>query len=41
MRAGAKGVRIELAGRLGGAEMFRREKEVSRQCSIALMRARY
>ena len=27
MRAGAKGVRIEVAGRLNGAEMSRREKE--------------
>ncbi|HSX24276.1 MAG TPA: 30S ribosomal protein S3, partial [Candidatus Saccharimonadales bacterium] len=26
MRAGAKGIRIEIAGRLGGAEMSRREK---------------
>src|ERR1700722_2542854 len=29
MRAGAKGVRIEVAGRLNGAEMSRREKEVA------------
>jgi len=28
MRAGAKGVRIEVSGRLNGAEMSRREKEV-------------
>src|SRR5882724_1902192 len=28
MRAGAKGVRIEMSGRLGGMEMSRREKEV-------------
>jgi len=28
MRAGAKGVRIQLSGRLGGNEMSRREKEV-------------
>ena len=28
MRAGAKGVRIQVAGRLNGAEMSRREKEV-------------
>ena len=28
MRAGAKGIRIEVAGRLNGAEMSRREKEV-------------
>lgn len=29
MRAGAKGIRIEVAGRLNGAEMSRREKEVA------------
>jgi len=28
MRAGAKGVRVEVAGRLNGAEMSRREKEI-------------
>ncbi|MBX4190790.1 30S ribosomal protein S3 [Candidatus Saccharibacteria bacterium] len=28
MRAGAKGIRVEVAGRLGGMEMSRREKEV-------------
>ncbi len=28
MRAGAKGIRIEVAGRLNGAEMSRREKEI-------------
>ena len=27
MRAGAKGIRIEVSGRLNGAEMSRREKE--------------
>jgi small subunit ribosomal protein S3 len=39
MRAGAKGVRIELAGRLGGAEMSRREKEVQGSVPLHTMRA--
>ena len=34
MRAGAQGIRIEVSGRLNGAEMSRREKEV--QCSVPL-----
>ena len=29
MEAGAKGIKIQLAGRLGGAEMARREKQIS------------
>ena len=39
MRAGAKGVRIEIAGRLGGAEMSRREKEVQGSVPLHTMRA--
>lgn len=39
MRAGAKGVRIELSGRLGGAEMSRREKEVQGSVPLHTMRA--
>jgi len=39
MRAGAKGVRIELAGRLGGAEMSRREKEVQGSVPLHTIRA--
>lgn len=39
MRAGAKGVRIELAGRLGGNEMSRREKEVQGSVPLHTMRA--
>lgn len=39
MRAGAKGVRIELGGRLGGAEMSRREKEVQGSVPLHTVRA--
>lgn len=39
MRAGAKGVRIEVAGRLNGAEMSRREKEVAGSVPLHTMRA--
>lgn len=39
MRAGAKGVRIEIAGRLGGTEMSRREKEVQGSVPLHTMRA--
>ena len=39
MRAGAKGVRIELAGRLGGNEMSRREKEVQGSVPLTTLRA--
>jgi small subunit ribosomal protein S3 len=39
MRAGAKGVRIELAGRLGGNEMSRREKEVQGSVPLHTVRA--
>lgn len=39
MRAGAKGVRIEMSGRLGGAEMSRREKEVQGSVPLHTMRA--
>lgn len=39
MRAGAKGVRIEIAGRLGGAEMSRREKDVQGSVPLHTMRA--
>ncbi|HSX44742.1 MAG TPA: 30S ribosomal protein S3 [Candidatus Saccharimonadales bacterium] len=39
MRAGAKGVRIELAGRLGGSEMSRREKEVQGSVPLHTLRA--
>ncbi|HEX5395143.1 MAG TPA: 30S ribosomal protein S3 [Candidatus Saccharimonadales bacterium] len=39
MRSGAKGVRIELAGRLGGNEMSRREKEVQGSVPLTTLRA--
>lgn len=39
MRAGAQGVRIEVAGRLNGAEMSRREKEVSGSVPLHTVRA--
>lgn len=39
MRAGAKGIRIEIAGRLGGAEMSRREKIVEGSVPLHTMRA--
>lgn len=39
MRAGAKGIRIEVAGRLGGAEMSRREKEIQGSVPLHTLRA--
>jgi small subunit ribosomal protein S3 len=39
IRAGAKGVRIELAGRLGGTEMSRREKTVEGSVPLHTIRA--
>lgn len=39
MRAGAKGVRIEIAGRLGGSEMSRREKTVEGSVPLHTIRA--
>lgn len=39
MRAGAKGVRIEVAGRLNGAEMSRREKEAVGSVPLHTIRA--
>jgi small subunit ribosomal protein S3 len=39
MRAGAKGVRIEVAGRLNGAEMSRREKEIAGSVPLHTIRA--
>lgn len=39
MRAGAKGIRIEIAGRLNGAEMSRREKEVAGSVPLHTLRA--
>lgn len=39
MRAGAKGIRIEVSGRLGGAEMSRREKTVEGSVPLHTLRA--
>lgn len=39
MRAGAKGVRIQVSGRLNGAEMSRREKEVQGSVPLHTFRA--
>jgi small subunit ribosomal protein S3 len=39
MRAGAQGVRIQLSGRLNGAEMSRREKEVAGSVPLHTIRA--
>ncbi len=39
MRGGAKGIRIEVAGRLNGAEMSRREKEVQGSVPLHTIRA--
>jgi small subunit ribosomal protein S3 len=39
MRAGAKGIRIEVAGRLGGNEMSRREKVVEGSVPLHTLRA--
>jgi small subunit ribosomal protein S3 len=39
MRAGAKGVRIQVAGRLGGAEMSRREKMARGSIPLHTLRA--
>jgi len=39
MRAGAKGIRIEVAGRLNGAEMSRREKEILGSVPLHTVRA--
>src|ERR1043166_5034549 len=39
MRAGAKGIRVEVSGRLGGMEMSRREKEVQGSVPLHTLRA--
>ena len=40
MDAGAKGIKIQLAGRLGGAEMARREKQISGSIPLSTLRAK-
>jgi small subunit ribosomal protein S3 len=39
MRSGAKGIRIQVSGRLNGAEMSRREKEVAGSVPLHTLRA--
>ncbi len=40
MEAGAKGIKIQLAGRLGGSEMARREKQNSGSVPLSTLRAK-
>lgn len=40
MEAGAKGIKIQLAGRLGGAEMSRREKSIAGSIPLSTLRAK-
>ncbi len=40
MEAGAKGIKVQLAGRLGGAEMARREKQISGSIPLSTLRAK-
>jgi small subunit ribosomal protein S3 len=39
MDAGARGIKVQLAGRLGGAEMARREKQISGSIPLSTLRA--
>jgi small subunit ribosomal protein S3 len=39
MEAGAKGIKVQLAGRLGGAEMARREKQYSGSVPLSTLQA--
>jgi small subunit ribosomal protein S3 len=40
MEAGAKGIKIQVAGRLGGAEMARREKSIAGSIPLSTLRAK-
>ena len=40
MEAGAKGIKVQLAGRLGGSEMARREKAIAGSISLSTLRAK-
>lgn len=40
MEAGAKGIKIQLSGRLGGSEMARREKQISGSIPLSTLRAK-
>ncbi|TWT46594.1 30S ribosomal protein S3 [Botrimarina hoheduenensis] len=40
MEAGAKGIKVQMAGRLGGAEMARREKQIAGSIPLSTLRAK-
>jgi small subunit ribosomal protein S3 len=40
MEAGAKGIKVQLSGRLGGAEMSRREKQIAGSMPLSTLRAK-
>jgi small subunit ribosomal protein S3 len=40
MESGAKGIRIQMAGRLGGAEMARNEKSMAGSIPLSTLRAK-
>jgi len=40
MEAGARGIKIQLSGRLGGAEMSRREKQIAGSIPLSTLRAK-
>lgn len=40
MEAGARGIKIQMAGRLGGAEMARREKQIEGSIPLSTLRAK-
>lgn len=40
MESGAKGIKVQLSGRLGGAEMARREKAIAGSIPLSTLRAR-
>ena len=40
MEAGAKGIKVQMAGRLGGAEMARREKQIAGSIPLSTIRAK-
>ena len=40
MDAGAKGIKVQLAGRLGGAEMARREKQIAGSIPLSTLQAK-
>jgi len=39
MKAGARGIKVQLAGRLGGSEMARREKQIMGSIPLSTLRA--